>query len=309
MSYQWKDSDIIKLKKLIKDGKSVDEIAEALGRTINAIEIKVNRLGLQVFRPNREWTSQEEKKFARDWANGEVSMNIMEKKYKRTENALKIKANRMGLGARPYNVEFLSATTISEEMGVSLDKVYNWCKDGLKRHRNHSGKVKYVININDLLRYLKNHQDVFNASGISEYLFVDEPQWLKDKRVRDAEEYAVNQRLPYSNQDDKDIVLMNKLGKQDSEIAKAIGRSSEAVRLRKYTIGVYSKWYTVGEEDFLKKVSRYLTVDEILEYMPNRTAKGIEYKCNKMGIPYHLSKNMCEQLPEGVDIDACARTL
>lgn len=309
MSYQWKDSDIVELKKLLEDGKSVDEISATLGRTKNAVELKVNRLGLQVLRPNREWTPQEEKKFARDWSNGEVSMTAMEKKYKRTDNALRTKAQRMGLGSRPYNVEFLSVTTISEEMGVSLDRVYNWCKNGLKRHRNHSGKVKYVISVNDLLRYLKSHQDAFNASIISKYLFVDEPQWLKDKRVRDAEEYAVNQKLPYSNQDDKDIVLMNKLGKQNSEIAKAIGRTEEAVRIRKYTIGVYSKWYTVGEEDFLKKVSRYLTVDEILEYMPNRTVKGIEYKCSKMGIPYHLTKNMCEPLPEGVDIDACARTL
>ena len=123
-------------------------------------------------------------------------------------------------------------------MQVSHDRVSHWLKIGLVHKKNRSGKTKYLISQNDLLSFLKNHQDMFNASLISEYLFVDEPEWLQEKRKKDSAKYAKSNRLEYTNEEDKILLNMFNHGKSDTEIADVLNRTECGIAYHRRALGL-----------------------------------------------------------------------
>lgn len=295
MSYIWKESDIEELKKLVKEGKDKAFLAEHFNRTETAIEIKVNRLGLQLQRTHRWWKDDEIEEFKSDWQDGTISIPVMKKKYGRSYISLREKALELDLGARPYNDEYLSISDICEEMNVSHDRVSNWIKLGLKTKKNRSGRTKYLMSQKDLLDFLESHQDMFNANEISNYLFCEEPEWLKLKRSNDSLFYAKNLRSEYSDNDDRRIISLFKVGKSDEEIAIEMKRTSSAIKARLRLLGYTRKQYNDYEIEILKNNYRYLTIKELAKMLPLRTEKGIMYKCEQLGLRYHISKDRCEK--------------
>ena len=179
-------------------------------------------------------------------------------------------------------------------MNVSHNRVSNWLKLGLKYKKNRSGRTKYLISQEDLLDFLKEHQDMFNASEISEYLFINEPDWLVKKRRSDLEYYTDNLRFEYTNEEDKIIVSMFKQGKSNAEIARSLKRTESAIAGHLRVLDLSRGRYNDYEIEILKENSRYLTLDELLVLLPLRTKKGLEYKCNALGLPCHKVKERCE---------------
>lgn len=294
MSNLWSDSDVKKLKSFVNEGMSKKFIADYFNRTETAIEIKVSRLGMQLLRPNRNWKDSDLHSFKEDWQDPTVSISMMTKKYNRSLYSLRKKALELSLGARPYNDEFVTISDICREMNVSHDRVSNWIKLGLKTRKSKSGKSKYLISQDDLLKFLETHQSYFNASCVSEYLFCDEPEWFKDKRLKDIKEYAKNSRQEYTNEEDKKIIRLFKRGRSDKEIAEELKRTEQGIKLRLNILGYYRGKYNDYEIEILKANSRYMTIPELLKLLPLRTEKGIIYKCESLGLPYHLSKERCE---------------
>ena len=194
------------------------------------------------------------------------------------------------------NDEYLSISEICDEMQVSHDRVSNWIKIGLPTKKNRSGKTRYLIDVDDLLCFLEKHQDMFNASLISEYLFYDEPDWLKNKRKSDREFFPINLRSEYSNNDDIFMIQLFKAGKSDKYISDTLGRTESAIRDRLRLLGYTRGRYNDYEIDILKENSDYLTVSELAKLLPLRTEKGIMYKCEQLNIPYHVSKEMCKSV-------------
>lgn len=209
-------------------------------------------------------------------------MNKLMLRYNRTELALKDKASRLGLSVRPYDDEYLSVLDICNEMDVSEDRVLHWLRVGLKYRVI---KVKYLISQEDLLDFLRNNPDRYDASKISEYLFVDEPDWLIQKRKDDYVFCTSKSHIEYTNEEDMKIERLFKQGKSDKEMR----RSESALKKHREILG-----YNLYEIEILKKNSRYLTVDELLELLPLRDKKSIKYKCNDLGLPYHTRKSRCE---------------
>lgn len=239
MSTLWTEEEISKLKEMVESGESKVDIASYFGRTETAIEIKVNRLGLQILRDGRNWLKQDLDSFAEDWYDGSISKPMLAKKYKRSWFSLKKKALELELGPRPHNEEYLSIREVCEEMKVSHDRVSNWLKLGLKHKKNRSGKTKYLISQYDLLDFLKNYQDMFNASLISEHLFTVEPEWLKEKRKKDIIQYAKLNRLEYTNEEDKQILRLFNMGKSDLEIAERLNRTECGIAYHRRVLGLY----------------------------------------------------------------------
>ena len=165
----------------------------------------------------------------------------MQNRLNRSWFSIRKKAAQLELGARDYDTEYLSIPTICEEMSVTSDRVLAWIKLGLKTKKSRSGKVKYLISTDDLLAFLEMHQDMFNATNVSEYLFSDEPDWLKQKRLKDVTEYPVNIRRPYTNDEDKIIVKLYNSGLADKEIAKKLGRTEIGIKYHRYVLGLVNR--------------------------------------------------------------------
>ena len=301
MIYPWTEKDIAKLESLIKENHTKTEIADVLGRTVASVQIKANRMGLQIFNTSdntgnrgRTWTQKDVRLLKELWSDGAISKSKMETQLHRSWYSIRKKALQLELGPREYNTEYLSISTICKEMCVSHDRVSNWLKLGLKKRKNHSGKVKYLIDPDDLLVFLKNHQNIFNASLVSEYLFFDEPEWFIEKRKKDAKEYANSNRLEYTNDEDKRIVNMFMRGKSDAEIAKELNRTETGIKYHRMTLGLLRNRYSPEEIEILQKYSDSKTLAELAKMLPLRSQKGIAYKCESLGIPYHISKDCCK---------------
>lgn len=297
----WTKAEIEELKSLVEKKYTKTQLAEHFDRTPTAIVIKVNRLGLQILNTSdnqgnrgRTWKKSDLDLLVELWQDATVSKSVMQNKLNRTWFSIRKKALELELGAREYDMEYLSIPTICYEMNVSHDRVSNWLKLGLKYKRNKSGKVKYLISSDDLLDFLEEHKDMFNASEVSEYLFAEEPDWFIKKRRRDALSYADNNRLEYTNEEDKIIVRMFNRGKSDSEIARELNRTETGIKYHRMALGLLRNKYSEMELDILRKYSDTKTVYELQKMLPLRTVKGIQYKCEQLNLPYHVSEAMCK---------------
>lgn len=295
MSTLWNKEDTLKLIDMVREGKTKEELAETFNRTPVAIEVKVSKLGLQLKRPCRTVHSDELEELRNDWKDGSLSMKQLQKKYNRTKNALKILAQRNHFGPRPYNDDFLSISDVCDFIGISKDAVRNWIKAGLPYKKSKSGRTTYLIDLDELQKFMKNNQDRFNATLVSEYLFYPEPEWLKEKRRKDRESYPTSWHEEYTNEDDKKIEDMFKKGKSVSDIAKELKRTEHSIKDRLMILGYYLKKWNDYEIEILKENSPYMTVKELTKLLPRRSEDGIAYRCEVLKLEYHISKERCKK--------------
>lgn len=297
----WTKNDLELLKKYALDGKTIEEIEELLGRTENAIRKQLSILDIRLKSSNK-WTRQSTAEFAEDWGNIQVSKNVLVKRYNRSWKQLCNKANAMGLGGRVDACDYLTLNVIAEEMNISINRVYYWIDCGLKVRKNRANeRNKYLVDVKDLLIFLKEHKAFFDASIVSNYLFAEEPEWFIKKRKEDYKKRNLIRNTEWSNEEDKSLVNYFKLGFTDEKIADLLHRTKSAVEHRRGILGLVRERntrngskYTDEEIKILKENSNHKTVEELLELLPNRTESSIKRKCNKLGLSYHTDKNYCD---------------
>lgn len=163
------------LKELVSD-KNAKELAILFNRTESAIRAKCNKLNLTLKKNKKIWT-QEEVEFLRDsW--GVLSISSICRQLNRSLKSIKSKANRIGL--EPLRNSFdddITITEFAEYMGISRYRIYYFHKRGLKMKRKKlSNKTSmYMISIKDALKFLEEHQNLFDAAKIDDCLFLPEP--------------------------------------------------------------------------------------------------------------------------------------
>lgn len=279
-------------------GLSLKTMAKRLERTENAVRLRAKHIGLKLNIKGRRWTPEEEKMFAENWRDETINNESLVRKHNRTWHALQEKAVSMKLGPRQHNSLFLTIQDVCAEMQVSSDRVYRWIQYGLPTHKGESKRRKYLIDANELLDFLEQHQSWFLATNVSECLFCEEPQWLKDKRAYDKKHDRSKHQIEWTNDEDAELQRMYYKNVSIPDLAQYFHRSESAVRTHLYVIGCEVKrkdTYNQHELDILRKYSDTHTIEELTGMLPGRSAKGIEYKCKMMKIPYHFSKSHCKK--------------
>lgn len=236
MKNYWTEQEINKLKQLLDEHKTVSEIAEALNRSKHAVYKKVGMLGLAFKTPGSRWTQSEIDEFFDDWTNSSKSIEYLCKKYNRTRKALAIYAYKHGLGGRIDCRDYFTVQDLVTEMGIADDIIYRWIDKGLPVKVSSVGHNKYIIDQDKLLEWLKNNQDRFDASKISELLFIEEPQWLKDKRIKDKLKRTGKKSGPWTINEEKRLISLLSMGRSYDEIAITLNRSKQSVKDKVYNI-------------------------------------------------------------------------
>ena len=185
----WTDEEYKLLEKLtIIDKKTPKEIAEILGRTEDAVIIKINRRGLQIqTNDKRFWTKEEETLLSDLW--GTESLETIAKKLNRTISSIKNKAFLLGLGpVIENNYNGLTIKDISDLLGVNINTVsVGWIALGLKYKVQKISKSKSYryVEIKDLYKFLEANQNIWDSRNLEKNILGAEPEWLKEKRIRD----------------------------------------------------------------------------------------------------------------------------
>lgn len=297
MLKSWKPEDDAMLLSMNQKGLSLKTMAKRLNRTENAVRLRAKHKGIKLNIKGRRWTEEEEQKFAEDWQNETINNDTLVRKHNRTWHALQEKAVMMKLGPRVFDSRYLTIQDVCEEMKVSNDRVYRWISHGLPTHKSGSRRRKYLIDSDELLQFLEKHQSWFQASTISKYIFGEEPDWLVEKRKKDRLHNRNRRQREWTNDEDRRLQMLHKRGASLSELADEFHRSESAVRTHLYVIGCEIKRkdvYTDHEIKILTEYSDYYTLKELEDMLPGRTAKGIEYKCKMLKLPYHFAKENCK---------------
>ena len=139
-------------------------------------------------RKRKWWTDKEELYLEESW--GIAKVNTIAEKLDRTESAVISKAAKMGLGHYYAAQGKLTASALSIEAGVHIITVLNWIeKYGLEAicKRVAKKRIHYQIDAEDFWKWAEQNQWRFDSKNLEPLVFGIEPEWMKEKRRRDAQ--------------------------------------------------------------------------------------------------------------------------
>ena len=305
-SRRWTSDDEKLLRKLWKDPNLSDEaLCKKMGRTLISVRNRAGKLYLgsrpvgcgrvqniaeDYWNKDRKyWTDEEINSFSEDWCDPTISNNVLRKRYKnRSMTALQSQAARLGLGGRYYDDSYLKISDIVKEMKVSKDRVRGWIKKGLKTHKSKTKTVHILIDQNELLDFLKDHPDLYDASQVSFYLFSHEPEWFKQKRQKDKMEYDRKAGTKWSDEELNILIKLFKRGYSNKELAKQLQRSETSIEKLLWGMGLSRKGFNDYEVEIIKKNIDKLTLSEIIKMLPYKNEKQVIAKCKELNLKYRI---------------------
>lgn len=284
MRQQWTDEELTLLKDLCAQHADMKTLQKTLpGRDRNVIRKKCITLGLTYKQERIYWSEEETSQFCHDWKNPSISMQALCRKYKnRNKAAITAHARHLKLGARPHDDSYLTISDIVQEMHVTKDKVRYWILHGLKTHTSKIPSHKYLIDADDLLKFLEQHQNWFNAAEISPYLFPVMPQWLKNKCKQDIHKTTTRKYKSYTENEIHMLTVLFKNGRSNAEIAERLQRTQYSIEKMLTQLHLSRKKYNDYELNILKKQAASHTLDELAKKLPLRTKESITRKCKTL---------------------------
>lgn len=284
-SNEWSQEEIETLKELAEQ-YHYSEIAVMMNKSENAIYLKAKKLGLTLIQDRRNWTREEETLLSDLW--GTRSIETIARTMKRTVFSLKVKAVRMKLGPMiKNNYDLITVSDISDLLNVTRDRITTtWITLGLnlKKKKLTNNMAYYVISWKDLIDFLEKNQNEWDSRCVDKNMLGTEPEWLKEKRARDAIENPLWYRR-WTADEVKQAEELFQNGQDYTEIANIINRSEWAVAnlLRNLGYSYRLPQFWKGKElKYLRENYQNMTYAEIAEVL-RRTPKAIGAKAEELG--------------------------
>jgi len=275
---------------------SDEEMAANVGHPLTSTKARRGKLGLYERKGYRgkDW-SKEELDYIRDvW--GEKTIPEIAKKLGRTIEAVKIKANRMGYTGQKWYGEMMSARKVSELLGVDVHAVCDYWipKCGLKGKAKRLGTTKKtttIIMFEDLLEWLKEHQDLWDSRRVELFGLGAEYDWLVEKRKADAQKPARKAQKWTPEEDQRLIAMFRRGGMTNAEMGAALGRPASGVEHRLLRLDVWGTGRYIGDaRQKERKVKREKFEQKALIVQLQRVLLA---RRNSMEFGEYWQKDMC----------------
>lgn len=289
-SNDWTEEQIETLKTL-SEHYHYEDIARKMGKTENAIYLKARRLGIPLIQDRRKWSKEDEEYLYERW--GRDKIEKIASNMKRSFFSIKVKATRMGLGYMSQaNIDQISVSDISEILNVRSERITDtWIKLGLKlkRKKVSDNYSYYCIDLDQLMLFLKEHQDLWNSQYLEPNILGEEPDWLLEKRKRDFD----NPPFEYKRWTESEIELAKTLllQKYDYEyISTKVNHSPIGVAYKMRELGLSYKlpqFWKEKELKYLREHYKEMSYKEIASEL-NRTEKAIGAKAKELGYQKRL---------------------
>lgn len=134
------------------------------------------------------WTEDEIKYLKENWGNMPIC-TLKRKLNKRTKDAIKIKATRLGLGgAKTNSYKYITACQAAKLLGVDRHKILRWINEGKIKAKFQTlcrEQKWWCIEYDYFIKWLEKNQSLYDASRIEEYSLGFEYDWLIKKRITD----------------------------------------------------------------------------------------------------------------------------
>ena len=174
----------------------------------------------------KRWT-QEELDFLTENI-GEMELNKICKKLERSVSSVVTKCDRLSLSPVSNSLLF-NISQVAALIGVDAKTIRHWITSyGLPSKKlGLRAKKRTFIDIEALMKWLKNNPDKYRADRIEEYSLGIEPDWLKQKRREDIKRVDTNHKRRWTTEEIKTIYSMRGMHKTWEEIGEALHRSTD----------------------------------------------------------------------------------
>ncbi|KOR24160.1 hypothetical protein [Clostridium sp. L74] len=229
---------IEKIKKLYNKGLTQKQVGEKLGMTQNKIAYLMKKYNIKT--RNSIWTEEEEEYLQRRY--GKTTLKRIAKKLGRSENAIEIKAGRLGLSSALEATGELTAAEIAKVFKIDAHVVVDkWIKNkGLKaQYKAVRCKRKFWrIKTEDFWKWAKDNKGIINFSKLEKNLLGKEPNWVDSERKKDFKERPKRQYKLWNELEDRKLKNLWKTSRSLKELAEFLNRSPSSVRNRSTRLGL-----------------------------------------------------------------------
>ena len=252
--------------------------------------------------PGKRWTKEEELYLEDRW--GTTSISTIAKHLRRSENAVIIRAQRIGLGAFLKSGDYVTWNQLSIALGYGTADSYklkSWVQNRgfpvrTKRVKNNTFRVVYL---EEFWEWAEKNRNFLNFSKFEPFALGAEPEWAAEKRKQDVLKEKQYRKTPWTKAEDQRLeILVRRQQYTYKEIAGMLQRTEGAVLRRIIDIGIkdrplkadnHIKW-TESEFRMLGEMlingMRYENMSEIL----GKSVKAIRGRVYQMYLTENLDK-------------------
>ena len=173
----------------------------------------------------RRWT-KEELEILEDKI-GTFTVETIARRLGRSFDAVNIKLNRMGLVGFEKSTDLLTLNQVCQMLGVESRTLKGkWARKGL--HILHKGNY-LVVQQQELIKYLENHPEDWNAANIPDDSLIRGFPWYKEKKQTDTKT-----RYYWTEEEVSKLKYLRHEGYSIREIAEQMGRSESSIKFKLY---------------------------------------------------------------------------
>ncbi|RCX20902.1 hypothetical protein DFR58_101104 [Anaerobacterium chartisolvens] len=185
----------------------------------------------------RNWTYEEEAYLSDNW--GRMSVPSLMKKLDRSQNAIMMHVQRLGLSAFLESGEYITLNQLLQAVTGSKAsysyKMKSWVKNrGLPVHDKRNNQCTWrVVYIDEFWKWAEKNRGFIDFSKMEPLILGKEPAWVAEQRKRDFQAHAIQRKDPWTPEEDarlKDYLKQFKYG--HAELSRMLGRSSGAIQRR-----------------------------------------------------------------------------
>lgn len=210
----------------------------------------------------RNWTKEETEYLCEKW--GTLSVKTIAANLGRSENAITVRKNRLGLGAFLENGEYITWNQLHIALGLGSSngyKMISWVQNRdfplhNKRVNNNTFKIVYL---EEWWKWADKNRDLIDFSKFEKNVLGKEPAWVKEKRRHDIEKKRKYITTPWTKaEDDRLVFLVAKQRYTYDELSRMLRRTNGAIQRRLCDLNVkerpvktdnHTRW---TDEEFLR---------------------------------------------------------
>lgn len=194
-------------------------------------------------RCNKTWAQAEEDYLQEKW--GTVSVPAIARNLGRSVNAVKVRAQRLGLGAVLMSGDYITLNQLLFAVkGTNAGGNYtmtSWVKNrGLPVHTkkvvNNSFRVVYL---EEFWEWAEKNRSFIDFSKMEPFALGEEPDWVTEQRKKDFQAFAIQRKDRWTSADDSRLIMLLREHKYGyAELSEILQRSAGAIQRRCQDLGI-----------------------------------------------------------------------
>lgn len=194
----------------------------------------------------RPWTPEDESYLTEKW--GYASVPAIAKKLNRTENAVVVRAQRLGLGAvlmagGYVTLNQLLATVTGRERGNTYQRK-SWVENrGLPVHRKKVNRCSFsVVYLEEFWEWAEHNRSFLDFSKMEPLALGREPAWVTEQRKKDYRACAIQRKDPWTADEDSRLKMLLSQHKYTwAELSEMLHRTTGAIQHRCRDLGIKNR--------------------------------------------------------------------